>query len=482
MSDPQPVLAETLFSQLPPIWPDAGLRSEIRRRREASGACVVAFDDDPTGTQSVAGVHVLHRPRPEDLDGALQSGDPAFYLLTNSRSLPSETAVRVTRTLAAELSAAAQRVNRPILAVSRSDSTLRGHFPAETQALAGGLGLDPAVLLLPFFAEGGRFTIHDVHWVKEGDRLVPAAQTAFAHDPVFGYAASRLPEWVEEKTCGRVRASAVRTFPIDLNRTGGPESARRWLDALAPGDIGIVNAAHDRDLEVVAAALGADDGERLLFRSAASWVKVLAGLPDPAPVQPSGVVAGRAGAGLTVVGSVVPRTDEQLAALAGASGLAWVELQVARALDGSLREAEVSRVIEAILAAWSDGQDVLLHTTRTHRAPQDLLVGQVVSAALVEVVRRLPQAPRYLVAKGGITASDIATQALGMRSSLVLGPILPGAPVWEMGPETLWPGLRLVVFPGNVGAPGTLAKLLEAFARAGQEEPPSAWSRKPSQV
>ena len=38
-------------------------------------APVAAFDDDPTGTQSVAGVHVLHRPHPEDLDRLLGSGD-----------------------------------------------------------------------------------------------------------------------------------------------------------------------------------------------------------------------------------------------------------------------------------------------------------------------------------------------------------------------------------------------------------------------
>jgi len=481
LSDPQPVLAETLLGQLPPIWPDPGLRLEIRRRREASGACVVAFDDDPTGTQSVGGVHVLHSPRPEDLDRAVGLGAPAFFLLTNSRSLPSEAAVALSRLLASEVAAAARRACRSILAVSRSDSTLRGHFPAETQALAAGLGLNPAVLLVPYFAEGGRFTIHDVHWVQEGDRLFPAAQTAFARDAVFGYTSSRLADWVEEKTAGRVRATDVKAFPLNLNRTGGPEAARRWLDALPPGDIGILNAAHDRDLEVVAAALHADDGKRLLFRSAASWVKVLAGLPDPPPVQPSEVVAGRAGAGLTVVGSVVSRTDEQLAALANVSGLVWVELQVDHVLGGSLRQAEVDRVIEAILSAWVDGLDVVLYTTRSRRAPKDLHVGQVISAALVEVVRRLPRPPRYLVAKGGITASDLATQALGMRSSLVLGPILPGVPVWEMGPETLWPGLRLVVFPGNVGPPDALANLLESLRPAWPQQPP-AWIRKPSQV
>ena len=108
MKEPEPVLARACLDQLPPLWPDEELRAEIRRRREASGACVVAFDDDPTGTQTVAGVNVLSRPRPEDLRLALQSGDPAFYLLTNSRSLPRAEAVSLVRSLAADLAAAAR--------------------------------------------------------------------------------------------------------------------------------------------------------------------------------------------------------------------------------------------------------------------------------------------------------------------------------------------------------------------------------------
>jgi uncharacterized protein YgbK (DUF1537 family) len=35
----------------------------------------------------------------------------------------------------------------------------------------------------------------------------------------------------------------------------------------------------------------------------------------------------------------------------------------------------------------------------------------------------------------------------------VLGQILPGVPVWELGPETKCTGLPYVVFPGNVGGP-----------------------------
>ncbi len=71
--------------------------------------------------------------------------------------------------------------------------------------------------------------------------------------------------------------------------------------------------------------------------------------------------------------------------------------------------------------------------------------------------------PRYLVAKGGITSSDIATDALAMRRAQVLGQILPGVPVWQAGPESLHPGLAYVVFPGNVGGDDALVQVVRAL-------------------
>lgn len=463
MSEPEPVLAQAYLDQLPPLWPEDGLRAEIHRRREASGACVVAFDDDPTGTQTVAGVRVLNRPRAEDLHQALRSGDPAFYLLTNSRGLTQAEAVSMVRSLAADLTSAARQVGRPVLIVSRSDSTLRGHFPAEIDALSDGLGSRPPVLLIPFFAEGGRVTVDDVHWVQEGDRLVPAAQTAFARDPIFGYRSSRLPQWVEEKSSGRVRASDVACLSIPALRREGPQAAQRWLEGLRPGQVGVVNAAHDRDLEVLAVAVHQVGGTRFIFRSAASWVKILAGLPDPLRVKPGGLAPSGVGGGLTVVGSVVPRTDAQLALLRQVPGLGWIELSTALVLEAKTRGPEIARVADAVRDAWARWLDAVVYTSRAPAAPHDLHAGRQVSAALVDVVRALPFAPRYLLAKGGITASDLATEALGMRTARVLGPILPGVPVWEMGAETRWPSMPLIVFPGNVGEPDALARLVEGL-------------------
>jgi uncharacterized protein YgbK (DUF1537 family) len=89
-----------------------------------------------------------------------------------------------------------------------------------------------------------------------------------------------------------------------------------------------------------------------------------------------------------------------------------------------------------------------------------------VSDALISLVQHLAVAPRYLIAKGGITSSDIATQGLGVRRALVLGQALPGVPVWQLGVEARFPGLGYVVFPGNVGADTALAELIAALRRA----------------
>ena len=101
------------------------------------------------------------------------------------------------------------------------------------------------------------------------------------------------------------------------------------------------------------------------------------------------------------------------------------------------------------------GEDVLLYTSRELLTAADvdgnLEIGSVISKALVTLIEKLEKAPRYLIAKGGITSNDLAVKGLKMNRSTVLGQILRGVPVWEMGKDTRFPGLPYVVFPGNVG-------------------------------
>jgi uncharacterized protein YgbK (DUF1537 family) len=462
----QTVSREELLATLPPPWP-RDLLDEIRAAVASSGARVVVLDDDPTGTQTVHGVPVLTRWQTELLADELAAPHQALYLLTNSRALPPSEAEALNATIGRNLADAARRAGVRLAVVSRSDSTLRGHFPGEVAALAGALGYgDAPWLLAPFFEEGGRYTVGDVHYVADGDLLVPAGATEFARDATFGYHASNLRAWVEEKTGGRVRADDVESLSIEEIRAGGPARVAERLLALAPGAVCVVNAAARRDLEVVAlGALEAEArGRRFLYRTAASFVALRAGIAPRPPLAADEMGLPDAGGALVVVGSYVPRSSRQLAELLALPRVTPVELEVGALLDDARREGAIGGAAREVEAALLRGEDAVLHTSRALITGVDgassLAIGARVSAGLVETVRAVGARPRYLIAKGGITSSDIATEALGARRALVLGQALAGVPVWQLGAESRWPGMAYVVFPGNVGGPGALADLV----------------------
>ncbi len=460
------------MAALPPVWPDNGLRQEIRKDLEASSACVVVIDDDPTGTQTVHGVPVLTAWDVQDLEQELAAGTRVFFLLSNSRALPQEQAVALAREMGANLGQASKSAGRPIEVISRSDSTLRGHFPAETDALAEALGLRPdAVVVAPYFREGGRYTIGDIHYVKQGASLVPAAQTDFAQDPSFGYRHSDLRLWTEEKTGGRWRSDRVATLPLDAIRQGGPSALLPLLLSLRDGTPVAVNAADDRDLEVVVTALAqaAAQGKRFLYRTAASFAKVRGGIADRPLLNGADLPSPPADArgGLVVVGSYVPLSSRQLARLITQPGWIPIEIDVAAVVNSESRAHSLATAAAALNEALKANRSVALYTSRTHLAGRDsaetLAIGRQVSDALVSLVRDLAVRPRFLVGKGGITSSDLATRALNVRRALVLGQIAPGVPVWQLGDESRFPGLPYVVFPGNVGSETTLAEVAAAL-------------------
>lgn len=69
--------------------------------------------------------------------------------------------------------------------------------------------------------------------------------------------------------------------------------------------------------------------------------------------------------------------------------------------------------------------------------------------------------PGFVVAKGGITSSDVGTKALKVKKATVLGQVRPGIPVWRTGAESRFPGIPYVIFPGNVGEAETLKETVE---------------------
>ncbi|HZQ09210.1 MAG TPA: four-carbon acid sugar kinase family protein [Anaerolineae bacterium] len=447
---------------------------DVRERVLASRCKVVVLDDDPTGTQTVYGLPVLTDWSVAALQAELASELTAFYILTNSRSVPLAQAEALNEEIGLNLvkAARANGVQRDFVVVSRSDSTLRGHFPGEVGALAHALNTPfDAWLIIPAFIEGGRFTIDDVHYVAEADWLVPAGQTEFARDVVFGYHTSNLREWIEEKTAGHVRAEQVASISLDEIRQGGPNRVAEHLMTLTGGRMCIVNIASAQDMQVFASGLlqAEATGRHFLYRTAASFVQVRAGLTPRSLLRVEELNLSGGMGGLIVVGSHVPMTVRQVAQLRAARNPICLEADVRRMLDEGVRVNEIRQIAQSADEALQRGDDVLIctsHEVVTGRNPEEsLAIAQHISRSLIEIVRVIPSRPRYILAKGGITSSDIATEALGVKRAMVLGQILPGVPVWELGAESRYPGLTYIVFPGNVGGPNAIADIVAQLSR-----------------
>ena len=480
--------------------PAGAVAGALEASSEASPRILVVLDDDPTGTQSVADLPVLTRWDVADftwafnhrIDGRRQD---AVYVLTNTRSLdPAEAAARNEEVVRNALAAAALESdgagsNSPGFAcafVSRSDSTLRGHYPLEPDTIAATIAAvsgeaTDGVVIVPAFPDAGRVTIGGVHYMRgtgeDAGKLTPVAETEFARDASFGFANSELAKYVEEKSGGRFPADSVIVLDLNIIRAAGPDgdpqiSAKAIADAIdsATDSTPIVaDIVTENDLRAL--ALGLEEAERrgkkLLYRVGPPFVRGRIGQEIRPELSGEEAYAGNTpsdAGGLIVVGSHVGVTTRQLKALVEQHSAARiVEIDVEKLLGGDSEgylDGIVGDVVESLHSA-----DVILHTSRllikTDDAAESLRIARTVSAAVVAVVNRTLKTfpPRFVIAKGGITSSDVAAHGLEIRHAIVRGPMLPGiVSLWEPvdGPAK---GIPYIVFAGNVGDDESLAQV-----------------------
>lgn len=453
-----------------PVVDPAGVAAALNRT-------LVVLDDDPTGTQSVADLPVVTGWSVEDLTWALSTGAPAVYVMTNSRSLDPADAERVNAEVVTNALAAAGRAGARVAFVSRSDSTLRGHYPLEPATIAdllerAGTRVD-GIILSPAFPDAGRVTVHGTHYAGGPDAgFVPVGRTEFAGDRTFGYSASFLPAWVEEKTAGAVGAADVAVIDLATLRTD-EDAVVAALSAARDRAPIAVDCVEENDLLLLARALqrAEDAGATFVYRVGPPFVRARIGQAPRAPLSaaearpadfaPDSDAAG----GLVVVGSHVGLTGRQVDALRAATATPEVVLDVPAVLDPARRDAHVLAVAERAAGALRSGNVVVRRGgafVAGRDAEESLDFARRVSAAVVEVVQRIVAArcPRFVIAKGGITSSDVAGRGLGINRALVRGPMLPGiVSLWEPqdGPAA---GVPYIVFAGNVGDDDSLARVV----------------------
>lgn len=445
---------------------------------------LVVLDDDPTGTQSVSDLPVLTQWDVADFIWAFSQSKPAVYVLTNTRSLdPAEAAARNEEVVRNALAAAGSPQQLRLGFVSRSDSTLRGHYPLEPDVIAATVAdvsgeKTDGVVLVPAFPDAGRVTIGGVHYMRgtgaEAGTLTPVSETEFAKDATFGFSTSVMADYVEEKSQGRFAAGSVIVLDLNIIRasTDPQATANAIADALeAATDSTPIVADIVTENDLRALSLGLEEAERrgkkLLYRVGPPFGRARIGQEIRTELSGAEAYAGNTpseAGGLIVVGSHVGVTTRQLKALTDQHSAARiVEIDVEKLLGApGDAEAHLDRTVDIVVEALRGG-DVIVHTSRLLIKADDpaesLRIARTVSAAVVAVVNRTLKTfpPRFVIAKGGITSSDVAAHGLEIRHAIVRGPMLPGiVSLWEPvdGPAK---GIPYIVFAGNVGDDQSLA-------------------------
>ena len=437
----------------------------LKKEIENNDTKFVVLDDDPTGVQTVHDISVYTDWTIESMKKGFMDDNKVFYILTNSRGMTEAETTKIHHEIINAVAQAAAETGKNYQFISRSDSTLRGHYPLETELLKEGVEKSGKTVdgevLFPFFKEGGRFTIDNTHYVKYGDELVPAAQTEFAKDKTFGYTHSSIPEYVEEKTKGAYKAENVTCIALEDLRALNIDKITEQLTNVKDFNKVCVNAIDYCDVKAFCIALyrAMAAGKSFMFRTAAGFVKVVGGVTDiPLLTRKEMVVKETDNGGIVVVGSHTAKTTAQLEELLKLENVVPVEFKSSLVLDGD--EAfynEVKRCVAEEEKIIASGKTAVCFTERKlltveNDTKESALIRSVkISDGVQRLVGDLSITPAFVIAKGGITSSDVGTKALKVKCANVMGQIKPGIPVWQTGSESRFPQTPYVIFPGNVG-------------------------------
>lgn len=471
-------LKADIISSYPPVNEKA-VDELLAKEIAGSNKKIVVLDDDPTGVQTVHDISVYTNWSEDSIRKGFAEENKLFYILTNSRGFTAAQTEIAHREIAKAVDAVSKETGKEYIFISRSDSTLRGHYPLETIILKEeyekntGNKIDGEILC-PFFKEGGRYTIDDVHYVRYGDTLVPAAETEFAKDKTFGYTVSDLKEYVEEKTGGVYKKENVTAISLKDIRALAFDKIEEQLMAVEDFNKIVVNAIDYVDVKIFCVALyrAMAKGKTFMFRTAAAIVKVMGGVSDqPLLTREQMVVKETDNGGVIVIGSHTEKTTRQMEMLKEIPDIVFVELNARLVRDEAAFAREVERCLALEEEYISSGRTVCVYTTRTlitadtGDKEDDLRLAVRISDAVQSLVGRLSIVPSFVIAKGGITSSDVGTKALAVQRANVLGQIKPGIPVWQTGDESKFPQTPYVIFPGNVGEDSTLKEAAEILIR-----------------
>lgn len=451
----------------------------LSQELEKNKSKVIVLDDDPTGVQTVHDIWVFTNWTEDILEKGFRSDERVFYILTNSRAMTEQETLALHKEIAENIETVSVKTGIPYILISRSDSTLRGHYPLETETLrktieGRGRMKFHGEILCPFFKEGGRFTVDDIHYVQMGDRLIPAAETEFAKDKTFSYSSSDLKAYIQEKTGGKYKKEEVCSIALEDLKAVNVEKIQKQLLTADNFSKIVVNATDYSDIKVFSVAVyrATEKGKNFIFRSAAALVREMGGIRERPLLTREELIKEEARTGgVVIIGSHTEKTTRQMERLSHLKNVEMIPFDSDLVLKEQEFLSEINHTAEKMAQVISEGKTAVVYTRRKllslpGETKEEALRKSVrISEGVQSLVAKLKTEPAFILAKGGITSSDIGTKALEVESARVIGQICPGIPVWRIGVESKFPGIPYVIFPGNVGEENTLEKAVRVLTK-----------------
>ena len=441
---------------------------------------IIVFDDDPTGSQSVYGCPLLLSWDKETLSKGIKNKSSLLFLLTNTRAMSAEGAKKRTKEICNSLKFTLEKEKlnlKDILFVSRGDSTLRGHGVLEPETLAQELGPFDATFHVPAFFEGGRTTVDGLHLLNGK----PVHLSHFASDKIFGYSTSFLPDWLEEKSNGKISSQSVFRINLEqlqfaIDSQEGFQNLSEFLKDLSNNVSVVVDAKHPYHLEIFGKlVIELMPEKRFLFRSAASLISALSNLPQNS-YSSSSLASLRLKdrslalkSGLIMVGSHVKLADIQLEVLLQDVSCKGIELpvkKVSNILDSALPEIKLNDLENLLFRQLKNvlesGKTPVLYTTRGElyftSISKRIFFGLQLAELMSRLARRLAPDLGYVISKGGITTQLLLEKGLGLGIVELKGQILPGLSLVCPYKSENFNRIPIITFPGNLGDATTLFK------------------------
>jgi len=129
-------------------------------------------------------------------------------------------------------------------------------------------------------------------------------------------------------------------------------------------------------------------------------------------------------------------------------------------MDESIISVAIDKIAEAVNDNIINEINSIIYT----KNGQAEAISALYPRYIISLVREIHLQPKFILAKGDATASDVLSKGIDVKNPVLLGQVIAGVSAWRADEESRYPGMPYLVFPEEV-ADENLVKLLENLTK-----------------